>query len=195
MTVLGWIIGGIASQALEKTILGRQHTLYSFVSSIVFALIFGIDQAIVLHQYISGWLWMLATTVGWLIANSVSTSWINYISSLASTLNKTLSPSQIMILAILSTLSYIISGVWLGFCQWLVLRRYTKDVWWWNFQPSISFFLISILVWLLSLGQKFIPEVYRSQMVYLIGQGFTAVILGVIPAISLCMLKRNKSEA
>lgn len=202
MTIVGWVVGGIASIALEKIIqdvllsaLERQHlTWYTWVGPLgsgLFALIFGADQAFVIHRYLSGWLWMLATSIGWLIAHSVSVEWINYISSMASSLNKTLSPNQIFILGILSTTSYIISGIWLGFCQWLVLRRYTNGAWWWSFVPSISFLLISILIWLLSLVQELIPEINRAQIVYLIGQGFTSVILGVIPAIGLCALKRK----
>ncbi|MBR8836229.1 MAG: hypothetical protein DSM106950_19975 [Stigonema ocellatum SAG 48.90 = DSM 106950] len=204
MTIIGWVVGGIASIALEKTILellsppiGNPPTKWyfwiHFLNSGVFAVIFGADQGFVIHPYISGWLWMLATSTGWLIANSVSTAWINYISSMASSFNKTLSPNEILILGILSTISYIISGIWLGFSQWLVMRRYTVAAWWWNFLPSISFLLISILVWLLSLVQGWIPETNRDQIVYLIGQAFTSLILGVIPAIGLCTLKKNRT--
>ena len=195
MTILGWVVGGIASIALERTILfgllstlEKQHfTWYVWVGPFsrgVFAVIFAADQAFVIHRYLSGWLWMLATSIGWLIAQSVSAAWIN-------SFNKTLSPNHLLMLGFLSTLLYIISGLWLGFSQWLVLRRYTVDAWWWSFLPSISFLLISILVWLLSLVQGFIPETNRVQMVYLIKQGFTSVVLGVIPGIGLCTLKRN----
>ncbi|MDF5729427.1 MAG: hypothetical protein PUP92_15765, partial [Rhizonema sp. PD38] len=112
------------------------------------------------------------------------------ISSIALSLNKTLFPSEIVILGILSTLAYILSGIWLGFFQWLVLRRYTTSAWWWNFLPSISFLSISLLVWLLSLVQEF-AEVHSAQIFYLSGQGLTALVLGVIPALGLCQLKRN----
>ncbi len=195
MTILGWVVGEIASIALERTVLfsllsnlETQHrTWYAWVrpfSRGVFAVIFGADQAFVIHRYLSGWLWMLATSIGWLIAQSVSAAWIN-------SFNKTLSPNHVLMLGFLSALLYTISGLWLGFSQWLVLRRYTVDAWWWSFLPSISFLLISILVWLLSLVQGLIPETNRVQMVYLIKQGFTSVILGVIPGIGLCILKRN----
>ena len=200
MTIIGWIVGGIISMLIERTIieilppafLQQQisYTLGKYLSSVVFAVIFGADQAIVLHQYVSGWLWMLATCLGWLICNGVSDAWINSISSIALSLNKTLFPSEIVILGILSTLAYILSGIWLGFFQWLVLRRYTTSAWWWNFLPSISFLSISLLVWLLSLVQEF-PEVHSAQILYLSGQGLTALILGVIPALGLCRLKRN----
>jgi hypothetical protein len=132
---------------------------------------------------------MFATSLGWLVANSVSAQWINYIASIAS-LNQ-ISVEQKVIFGFLSTIAYILSGIWLGFFQWLVLRRYTTRAWWWNFLPSISFLFISILVWLLSLVQEFIPEVNRVQVVYLCEQGLTAVVLGVIPAIGLCTLKTN----
>jgi hypothetical protein len=197
MTVLGWIVGGIASIAIEKIILeslavtaAQQSpifvTLVRFLSNIIFAVVFAADQALVLYRYLSGWLWILATSLGWLIANTVSTAWIGYISSVALSLNQTLSPEATIIFGLLSTIAYIFSGIWLGICQWLVLRRYTADVWWWNFLPSISFFFISVLIGLLSLVQDLIPEANRTW----IGQGFAAVMLGIIPAISLCTLQK-----
>jgi len=206
MTVLGWIAGGFASLGLEKAfvstltpgVLAKQeiwYTLARYLSIGIFAAIFGADQALLLRQYVSGWLWMLATTVGWLVSNSVSTGWINYISFIASSSNTALSASETLIFGILSTLAYIISGIWLGFFQWIVLRQYVKGAWWWNFLPSFAFFLISISVYLLSLVQNFIPEAIRSQIIYLSGQGFTALILGVIPAIGLCNLKMFRTYA
>ncbi|WP_341529227.1 hypothetical protein WKK05_07945 [Nostoc sp. UHCC 0302] len=197
MTVLGWIVGGIASIAIEKIILeslavtaAQQSaifvTLVRFLSNIIFAVVFAADQALVLYRYLPGWLWILATSLGWLIANTVSTAWIGYISSVALSLNQTLSPEAAIIFGFLSTIAYIFSGIWLGICQWLVLRRYTADVWWWNFLPSISFFFISVLIGLLSLVQDLIPEANRTW----IGQGFAAVMLGIIPAIGLCTLQK-----
>jgi hypothetical protein len=206
MTALGWIAGGFASLGLEKAfvetltpgVLAQQeiwYTLARYLSMGVFAAIFGADQALLVRQYVSGWLWMLATTAGWLVSNSVSGAWINYISFIASSSNTTLSADETLVFGILSTLAYIISGIWLGFFQWIVLRRYVRGAWWWNFLPSFAFSLISILVYLLSLVQDFIPEVVRSQIVYLSGQGFTALILGVIPAIGLCNLKMSRTYA
>ncbi|MHC5722862.1 MAG: hypothetical protein ACYTXY_01665, partial [Nostoc sp.] len=57
--------------------------------------------------------------------------------------------------------------------------------------PSISFLLITILVWLLFVVQNLIPEANRNFILYWSGQGFTAIILGIIPAIGLCTLKIN----
>ena len=199
MTVLGWVVGGVASIALETIILKSLSPEISspsptwwvrLLSNIVFAVVFGADQALVLRPYLSPWLWTLATSAGWLIANSVATAWINYISSIAAS-NQALSPEVTVFWGFLSTISYIISGIWLGLLQWLVLRRYTAGAGWWNFLPSISFFAISLLIWLLTLVQNLMPAVNRTQIVYWSEQGFTAIILGVIPAIGLCTLKRN----
>ncbi|RAM51454.1 MAG: hypothetical protein C6Y22_12895 [Hapalosiphonaceae cyanobacterium JJU2] len=201
MTFTGWIVGGITSIALEKyflqtlppAVLEQQPSWYGlvkFISSVVFAIIFATDQALVLRRYLSGWwLWVLATSVGWLVANHVSTAWINYISSIADSLDKTLSLEDVIFFGGLSTLSYVLSGIWVGFLQWLVLRRYTAGAWWWNFLPSFSYLCISIFVWLLSCLQDLIPEVSRAQILYLSGQALTAIILGVIPAIGFCRLK------
>ncbi|MEH2024599.1 hypothetical protein [Nostoc sp.] len=197
MTLIGWVVGGVASIALEKIILQSLSSSVSIqpqtwsilvrsLSNVVFAVIFAADQSLVLYRYLPGWQWLFATSVGWLIANGVSTAWINYISSIASS-----SSEDTLILGFLSAIAYIISGIWLGICQWLVLRRYTVDIWWWNFLPSISFFSIAILVWLLFIMQNLIPETYRTPILYWSGQGLTAAILGAIPAIGLCTLKRN----
>ena len=196
MTLIGWVVGGVASIALEKIILQSSPSialqaqtwsiLVRSLSNVVFAVIFAADQALIVYRYLPGLQWLFATSVGWLIANGVSTAWINYISSIASS-----SPEETFIFGFLSAIAYIISGVWLGLCQWLVLRRYTAGIWWWNFLPSIAFLLITILVWLLFMVQNLIPEASRNFILYWSGQGLTAVILGAIPAIGLCTLKRN----
>lgn len=201
MTILGWVVGGIVSIALERIILQSlppevfvQPTWSIWIkllTSIVFAIIFGADQALALRHYLFPWLWMLATSAGWLISTSVATAWISYISSIAASLNEALSPELGVIFGFLSTILYIISGIWLGLFQWLVLQRYTTNAWWWIFLPSLSFFFISILIWLLSLVQYLIPEVIRTAILYWSQQGVTAIILGVIPAIGLCILKRK----
>jgi hypothetical protein len=195
MTLLGWVVGGVVSLAVESTLNGLAspiwQTLSSYLASIAFAVVFAADQALVLRPYLSGWLWMLATGVGWLIANGVATSWSNYILSIAASLDATSSSEAVFILGFLSTISYVISGIWLGLCQWLVLRKHTTGAWWWNFLPAISFFFISLLIWLLTLLQDFLPVAHRTSILYWSGQGFTAVILGVIPAIALCTLKKK----
>ncbi|MEH1927863.1 hypothetical protein [Nostoc sp.] len=197
MTLIGWVVGGVASIALEKIILLSLSTgvaiqpqtwsiLVRSLSNVVFAVIFAADQNLILYRYLPGWQWIFATSVGWLIANGVSTAWIKYISTIVSS-----SPEETFILGFLSAIAYIISGIWLGICQWLVLRRYTAGVWWWNFLPSISFLLITILVWLLFVVQNLIPEANRNFILYWSGQLFTAIILGIVPAIGLCTLKIN----
>jgi hypothetical protein len=196
MTVLGWVVGGVASIGLEKTILGSLPPADSFhwvrlLGSIVFAIIFAADQALVLRRYISGWLWLLATCFGWLISTNVAIAWVNYISAIASSLNQPLSSELAVIFGFLSTISYILSGIWLGMFQWLVLRRYTKQAWLWTFLPAVAFFVISLFVWLLSLVQDLMPEMLRTPILYWSEQGLTAFILGVIPAIGLCTLKRK----
>ncbi|MBU7586737.1 MAG: hypothetical protein KAF91_28400 [Nostoc sp. TH1S01] len=197
MTILGWVVGGVFSLAVERLLTqifatdsGQLQTWgygIRLLSNIVFAVIFAADQALVMRRYLSGWRWMVATSIGWLTAECVATAWINYISSIASSLNGTLSPELAIIFGFLSTIAYIFSGIWMGLLQWLVVRRYTIKSWWWNFVPSVAFLLISLLVWLLSLMQNFMPEaiLYGSQ------QGFTAIILGIAPAIGFCSLKRR----
>jgi hypothetical protein len=92
---------------------------------------------------------------------------------------------------ILPTAAYIFSGLWLGLLQWLVLRKQVKGGWWWIFVPSISYFFISISIFLISLVQNFIPAIHRDVTLFLVTQGLTALILAVIPAIAFCRLQRK----
>ena len=201
MTMLGWIGGGIASLALEKILRDNipadfaqtevlWYRIAKLIASGLFGLIFAADQSIPLSNYISGWWWMFATAIGWLVANTVSTAWIAYISSIAVSTNQ-ISPQTVIFFGILSTAAYIFSGLWLGLLQWLVLRRYVKSAWWWNFVPSISYFFISISVLLVSLVQGLIPAMHRDITLYLVKQSLTALILAVIPAISFCRLRKT----
>lgn len=204
MTMLGWMGGGIASLALEKIL--RENIPESFaqnellwyriaklIASTLFALIFAADQSIPLSKYISGWLWMFATAIGWLVADTVSTAWIAYISSMAASTNQ-ISPQVIIFFGILSTSAYIFSGLWLGLLQYLILRKYVKGSWWWNFVPSISYFCISISLLLVSLLQNFIPAINRDIILYLVKQVLTALILAIIPAISFCRLQSKNVQ-
>lgn len=203
MTIIGWVVGGIASIAIEKAINEQliptstpqvQQFWFmwgTYVSLTIFAVIFAADQAIAIRRYISGWWWLLATSFGWLASIKVSSAWISYITSFGASLNRELLPEETLILGIASTSAYILSGIWISFCQWVVLRRYTIDAWWWNLINSFAFLLISFLVWLLSLVQDFIPPVYQAQVLYLSEQGLTALVLGAIPAIGLCRLKTH----
>ncbi len=207
MTIVGWVVGGIASMAIEKVINEQfitkttpqiqtlWYTWGTYLSLTIFALIFGADQALVVRRYISFRWWLLATSFGWLAAIKVSNVWREYIETFAASLNRDLIPEEIIILSIASTTAFIFSAIWISFFQWIVLRRYTKDSWWWNFINSLAFALISFLVWLLSLAQDSIPEVYRDLVLYLCEQGLTALIIGVIPAISFCRLKARGIQA
>ena len=204
MTILGWVGGGIASLALEKILrenipldFAQNEILWYKIAKLIatslFALIFAADQSIPLSKYISGWSWMLATAIGWLFANTVSTAWIAYISSIAASTNP-ISPQAVTFFGFLSTVAYIFSGLWLGLLQWLMLRRYIKDGWWWNFVPSISYFFISISILLVSFVQDFIPVIHRDITLFLVKPGLTALILAVVPAIGFCLLRKNNSQ-
>ncbi|MEM6754760.1 MAG: hypothetical protein AAF630_17530 [Cyanobacteria bacterium P01_C01_bin.38] len=204
MTALGWIGGGIASLALEKILRENipayfvQNELLWFriaklIATISFALIFAADQSIPLNKYISGWSWMFATAIGWLVGNTVSTAWIGYISTMAASTNQ-MSPQAAIIFQILPTTAYIFSGLWLGLLQWLVLRKQVKGGWWWIFVPSISYFFISITIFLISFLQNLIPAIYRDVTLFLLTQGLTALILAVIPAIAFCRLRKNNYQ-
>jgi predicted lysophospholipase L1 biosynthesis ABC-type transport system permease subunit len=203
ITVLGWVVGGIVSTLLENSMVQvlpnsifpneqTKNLLAQSVNSTAFAVIFAAFQALVLWRYVSGWLWMLATSIGWLLANSVSAAWINYILAIATSTNQNLSPRAILFWGFVSTFAYILSGIWLGICQWLVLRMYSNNSGQWIFVPSIAFLCISLFLLLLSRISNLIPSTYQEIILYWSQQLFTAIILGIVPALSLCKLK-NKS--
>ncbi|MBF2067071.1 MAG: hypothetical protein IGS39_22050 [Calothrix sp. C42_A2020_038] len=203
MTIVGWVVGGIASLAIEravneqlipKTTPETQLLWYAwgtYLSLIIFALIFAIDQALAIRRYISFWWWLLATSFGWLASIKVSNAWTTYIQTFGNSLNRDLTSEESIILTIASTLAYILSGIWISFCQWIVLRRYTQRSWWWNFVNSFAFLVISFLLWSFSLIQHLISEAYRPLISYLSEQGLTALVLGIIPAIAFCRLQVN----
>ncbi len=197
-TLVGWVLGGIASILLERNLLAivppalaSQPQISSYLttnlSTGLFAIIFALFQGLLIGRYLSFWRWTIATSMGWLIFLNVAEGWKNYILSL--TVLSSLPGEQVVVFSILSTIAYNLAAIWLGLLQWLVIRQRVIGAWWWTFLPSGIFFTISIFVWLLSLSQEFIPEINRTQILYLSGQGFTAVILGVIPAIALCNFK------
>lgn len=200
MTLLGWVVGGIASIALKKFFVDLlpavvnlpQPVLYiwgDYISNLLFALIFGVDQALVVRQYISGRRWMITTTLGWLVASNVSAIWIQYIYFQAVSLNQTLSAQQTLLFGFLSTLVYILSGIWMGFFQWLVLRRYATSAWKWIFVPAISFFFISVFMFLLAQARVFIPQLNQNIVRYFSEQILTALMLGIVPSVFLCAFK------
>ncbi len=198
MTILGWIIGGVASIFLESNLPANIPPVFApqpqiwlilatNLSTSLFAMIFAISQGLVISPYLSFWRWTLTTTFGWLIFLNVAQAWTNYLPSL--TILQSLSTEPMVVIGILSTITYNLAAIWLGLLQWLGFRNRVTASWWWILLPSGIFFTISIFMWLVSLLQEFIPEVYRTQILYLSGQGFTALILGVIPAIALCNFK------
>ncbi|MEM7726913.1 MAG: hypothetical protein AAF208_11165 [Cyanobacteria bacterium P01_A01_bin.45] len=204
MTFLGWTVGGIASLALEKTFVEllpaiapeyQQNWLIwsKYITPGVFALIFGADQGLVVYKYISGWWWVSATTFGWLISNYVSSVWIEYISNFAISASQGLSASDRLIFAIMTTVAYIFSGVWLGLFQWLVLRRYAIKSWKWIFVPSCSFLSISVCLIIFTQFQYFFPTLSQPKFKYLGEQILTALMLGVIPSIALCTFRIKPS--
>jgi hypothetical protein len=181
-TVCGWFVATIARIAVENILLGNHLTnidafpWVKILCSIIFAVIFAADQALVLGSYISPKLWILATTIGWLLLESPSINWVKYLFP------------QLTLTGVLSTILYICSGICLGLCQWLVLRRYAKSPWVWIFQPSLCFLVISLFT---LLPQNLIPKTHHTPILYWSEQSLKAIILGVIPGFCLCSFKKN----
>lgn len=206
MTIIGWVVGGTMTMVLVQIVNQRLipnanltmqwiwHYSWFYASTALFALIFAIDQALVMRKHVSGWLWLLATFLGWLFSQSISHSWITYIQTVVLSLDRDLVTVERVVFTSLSTIAANVAWVWLGFSQWVVLRKYTKNSWWWIFLHTLSFFVISFLVWLLSLGHDFIPEAYRENVLFVSEQIISAAALAIISAIAACRLKSNRSS-
>lgn len=182
ITICGWFVATIATIAVENILLGNNPTnidalpWVKILSTIIFAVIFAADQALILSSYISPKLWTIATTIGWLLPQSPTINWVKYLFP------------QFTLTGLLSTILYICSGIWLGLCQWLVLRRYAKSPWLWIFLPSLCFLAISFFT---LLAQNLIPQTHHTPILYWSEQSLKAIILGVIPGFCLCSFKKN----
>ena len=181
-TICGWFVATIASIAVENILLGNNPTnidafpWVKILSSIIFAVIFAANQALILSSYISPKLWTLATTIGCSLPQFLTINWVKYLFP------------HLTLTALLSTILYICSGICLGLSQWLVLRRYAKSPWLWIFLPSLCFLAISLFT---LLAQNLIPPTHHTPILYWSEQSLKAIILGVIPSLCLCSFKKN----
>jgi hypothetical protein len=103
-----------------------------------------------------------------------------YISSKSWILATTLGWAITMSLSGFSLVTFLLAPLVLGVAQWFVVRRYTNYSWLWILIPAISVAPVSIVneFHLASLGNTIL----------------TGIIVGLVPAVSLCLLPKKDRQ-
>lgn len=170
-----WQEGGLAS---------------ALVSGLVSGLMIGTTQWLVLRRYVPDWLWILATTAGYVILMPILQAWqhlmLNQVFPTFSTsafVNLLPEPVMMILPGLLGVVLATVSTLWLGLAQWLILRQYTRSGWQWIYVPSIAVFVSGCVV----LIRLMIPALTRVPLAMDI---LTPGILGTIQAIAFCSLAK-----
>jgi hypothetical protein len=127
----------------------------------------GAAQWLILRQYVPNGLWIVATSVGWGISSVIANAWFETIGGA------------------LGNIFYI----WLGLTEWLVLRKYARNAWWWVFVVCVSFYVFRLVnsLLFLAVSTRILPLGVSRQVLMSIIVG--AVTLAPIQAISLCKFR------
>ncbi|WP_421654519.1 hypothetical protein [Leptothermofonsia sp. ETS-13] len=192
-------LGGVLVESilgpLQKTGLPAfwqsQGMLGTFVSGLVFGLIVGAVQWLVLRQYVAEPLWILANTVGYVLFLTTSQGWNNLIGRMmmikSIPVGQNDLPVQLVFFAMsgFGVILAAISAIWLGLAQWLVLRQYARSGWGWVFVPPIAQVLSFIL-----LSSSFLLSMLQIPLFPHTGV-LRAGVLGTVEAIALCALSKK----
>lgn len=198
-TGIGWLLVSVLLSPLQNSILPDswrpEGMLGTFVSGLAFGLIVGATQWVALRRYVPDPLWILASTVGYVILLTTFQGWFNLIAqgvsngSIPSGLGTVSNPLVTTFLfGVIGAILGALCAIWLGLAQWLVLRQYAEPSWGWVFVPSIAILLSFILLasqWLLSTIKVVLPL-----NISVLGAG----VLGMTQAIALSMLLRRHRE-
>jgi hypothetical protein len=167
----------------------------AFISGLVSGTLVGATQWFVLRRYLPDWLWMLATTAGYVILMPILHTWQRILVEQMMPLMAGLfwfdalpSPVVLAVQSIIGIGLAAICSVWLGFMQWLVLRQYAKPSWGWIYVPSIAVLLAGALL----LVRRVIPLLTTLPLAM---EVFTPGIIGATQAIACCALYRRISPA
>lgn len=174
-----WQEGGLAS---------------ALVSGLVSGLMIGTTQWLVLRRYVSDWLWILATTAGYVILMPILQAWQHMMLSqvfpafsTSAFANRLPDPVMMILPGLMGVALATVSTLWLGLAQWLVLRQSTRSGWKWIYVPSIAVFVSGCFV----LIQPMIPAWARVPLAMNV---LTPGILGTIQAIAFCSLRKPLSR-
>lgn len=198
-TGLGWVLEAGILRTLDTPMLPQLWQtgglLGAFVTGLVAGAIVSALQWLVLRRYLSDWLWILASSVGYVLLMTTQEAWWSLLDQLLKNTEwfaniSTMHPRATLLASgAISTLLSALCAVWLGIAQWLFLRQYTQSSRWWVMIPSIAVLLSSGLFTLGSL----VPPLININLALeptALGSG----ILGTIQAIALCALRQRVSH-
>ncbi|MGQ9870895.1 hypothetical protein [Leptodesmis sp.] len=191
-TGLGWFLISLVLHAVPN-LLGLQHQglLAIFVTGLVSGLMVSACQWLVLRRYLPDWLWILASTTGYILLTLTLESWWGRFAQVLSQptvmewANKLPAATVPIASALLRSLLAAVSALWLGLTQWLCLRYYTRSNLWWIGIPPLAVLLSAALttlnVWLPT------SPLHLTLDTNVLGAG----ILGITQAIGFCALYKQ----
>lgn len=198
-TGLGWVLEAGVLRTLNSPIVPQAWQsgglLGAFVTGLVAGTIVSALQWLVLRRYLSDWLWILASSVGYVLLMTTQEAWWSLLDQLLKntewfTTVSTMHPRATLLASgAVSTLLSALCTVWLGIAQWLFLRQYTQFSRWWVMIPAIAVILSSGLF---TLGTLLPPLLNLNLALEPTALG--AGILGTIQAIALCALRQRVSD-
>jgi len=193
---LGWLLVILVLRPLQNSALSASwqegEILGTVVSGFVSGLVIGAMQWLAIRRYVPSWLWIIASSAGYVILMTVLQGWRLFLRELfqngtISGLLRGLPPTSLLVLVgVTGVIFTALCTIWLGLAQWLVLRRYAGPSWGWVFVPSIAVLLssslFSIKTFLLAL------KVFLPLDAGVLGAG----VLGITQAIALSALQRRE---
>lgn len=198
-TGLGWVLEAGVLRTLDTPMLPQLWQtgglLGAFVTGLVAGTIVSALQWLVLRRYLSDWLWILASSVGYVLLMTTQEAWWSLLNQLLTNSAwfaniSTLHPRATLLASgAVSTLLSALCAVWLGIAQWLFLRQYTQSSRWWIMIPSIAVIFSSSLF---TIG-NLLPPLFNLNLA-LEPTALGAGILGTIQAIALCALRQRVGD-
>jgi hypothetical protein len=188
-TGLGWFLISLLLHAVQTPLgLNQQGLVSAFVTGVVSGLVVSACQWLVLRRYLPDWLWILASTTGYVLLTLTLESWWGWFGQLLSQpivrdwASNLPAATLTIASAVVRSLLSAVCALWLGLAQWFFLRQYTRSNRWWIGIPSLAVLLSAALASLnffLPLNLSLDPNV--------LGAG----ILGITQAIGFCALYRQ----
>jgi hypothetical protein len=191
-TGLGWFLISLVLHSVQAPLgLNQQGLLGAFVTGLVSGLMVSTCQWLVLRRHLPDWLWILASTTGYVLLTLMLESWWGWFGQLlnyplvADWVSDVPATTMAIASAMIRTLIAAVSALWLGLTQWLFLRQYTRSNRWWIGLPSLAVLLSATLASL----NLLLPTAALN--LALDANVLGAGILGITQAIGFCALYKQ----